>query len=653
MKMSEISKYCGDQDLPPDSIPAERLNLPCCEGQTLLGTAAERGNIARIQALIDLGADPNGIDLHGRPPLVVATLNGMTSSVHELLKQGAAPDVPDTNGRTALMYALYLGHLEIANALTSNGAQKSVRDVDGRTAVDYAGHKTSGKDIKATVEFVKSLGVDPGTVKAKLSPMRSDPDFVTLEYIKRLKIIPLLRLAFFTWIGLAALEQLGALRFFWFTDFVFDVVPYFLGFAIYNSTPGMIVGWDSGYAPIITLLGWLVPFCLLLWPIIRQRRAAKKTKSPDGSTLSLDETFASIGSSNSSARGVANILKQGGRKAFDGLKRERPNQRAERKLIWITFAALFLLPNVLGIIQNVLFASARFTFRWYGEWYQWVPLNILLIFLIYLGWRTLASYAFSRALIAKQDHRNAHMSEHLDGLSHVEQGSNDYILYLRAFTQDGAVRIGNFDFEAVLTYSLSEVTDVVALGEKSGRLGPVELETTDETWEDRILELAKGARLIIMVPAATKNVAREVQILKDNALLSKCLFIAPPEDKAKGSSEQASRWAAMLGFGIFATLDIPAYLPSGFLFRLNEAGQLESWDALGLQLEPPPIVAGTDGSDSSDTDYSSDFDPSIADGGWESSSLANMTDMVIAQEQASMDQNRTHHNDHWDDHHNM
>ncbi|NXC48438.1 CDN2B inhibitor, partial [Penelope pileata] len=59
-----------------------------------LCSAAARGNVGEVRALLEAGADPNAINRFGRTPLQVMML-GSPRVAELLLQRGADPDRPD------------------------------------------------------------------------------------------------------------------------------------------------------------------------------------------------------------------------------------------------------------------------------------------------------------------------------------------------------------------------------------------------------------------------------------------------------------------------------------------------------------------------------------------------------------------------------
>ncbi|WP_343213378.1 ankyrin repeat domain-containing protein [Archangium violaceum] len=75
------------------------------------------GDLARVQVLLDGGADPNPFDAEGRTPLMLAAELGREDIVRSLLAGGADPILTDRVGETALGKAAAHGHGRIAAIL--------------------------------------------------------------------------------------------------------------------------------------------------------------------------------------------------------------------------------------------------------------------------------------------------------------------------------------------------------------------------------------------------------------------------------------------------------------------------------------------------------------------------------------------------------
>jgi len=75
-------------------------------GLTALEFAARNGCAACIPALVDGGADVNGVDQDGISPLLSALINGQYDAAAMLIEKGANPNIADRTGRTPLYSAV-------------------------------------------------------------------------------------------------------------------------------------------------------------------------------------------------------------------------------------------------------------------------------------------------------------------------------------------------------------------------------------------------------------------------------------------------------------------------------------------------------------------------------------------------------------------
>ncbi len=104
--------------------------------------AVAAGDVARVEALLAGGADPNPFDAEGRTPLMVAAQEGHEELVRALLAKGADPLLTDAQGEGALTKAAAYGHAHIAELLLPH-ASEDERDM-ARTLLRV------GTDVLAT-----------------------------------------------------------------------------------------------------------------------------------------------------------------------------------------------------------------------------------------------------------------------------------------------------------------------------------------------------------------------------------------------------------------------------------------------------------------------------------------------------------------------
>ena len=82
-----------------------------------LVTAAESGDLERVEQLLRSGIGTEHTDARGRTPLLIATLRGDLPMVRRLLASGARADVVDEDGDTPLAAARRQGSLELVRML--------------------------------------------------------------------------------------------------------------------------------------------------------------------------------------------------------------------------------------------------------------------------------------------------------------------------------------------------------------------------------------------------------------------------------------------------------------------------------------------------------------------------------------------------------
>ncbi|XP_049785903.1 serine/threonine-protein phosphatase 6 regulatory ankyrin repeat subunit A-like [Schistocerca cancellata] len=176
-------------------VTPETMVFPNKKGQTALHVAAASNRTEALQALLELGADPEAAarppDKTGATPLHIAARHGFVKEVRLLLAFGASPGVRDRAGRTPLHYAttgqcvdelvkagadpnqpsddgLTPLSLAVANGCTPNlvaalvhhGADVTAADSDGNAAIYVAASTGSTRAVAIMMKNNKKAGED-------------------------------------------------------------------------------------------------------------------------------------------------------------------------------------------------------------------------------------------------------------------------------------------------------------------------------------------------------------------------------------------------------------------------------------------------------------------------------------------------------------
>ena len=111
--------------------------------------AADRGDVAVVQALLAKGVKVNAKAENGHTALMAASFHGHRALVQALLDKKAEVNAKMNNGWTALILASQEGHREVVQALLTKRAEVNVQGNDGTTAL--------GAATKGEHSFVRSL----------------------------------------------------------------------------------------------------------------------------------------------------------------------------------------------------------------------------------------------------------------------------------------------------------------------------------------------------------------------------------------------------------------------------------------------------------------------------------------------------------------
>jgi ankyrin repeat protein len=130
------------------------VHAAAAEGPLL--QAARANDIARVQHLLDHGADIDATSPTGNTALIYAAAHGYSELAQLLVDRGADLDARGYIGNTALIYAAQEGHAEIVRLLVEHGADAEARNEYGSSAPNLAvgyGHR----DVARTLEQERTV----------------------------------------------------------------------------------------------------------------------------------------------------------------------------------------------------------------------------------------------------------------------------------------------------------------------------------------------------------------------------------------------------------------------------------------------------------------------------------------------------------------
>lgn len=126
--------------------------------------AAERGDCARVQTLLDTGASVNTTHhLHGRSLLHIAARNGSYDLCKMLIERGADVNAVEEDSERARRYgstcctplhlAATANHASICRLLLEHGALALIRDDNGRTPLGDAMYMRSFESARVLLRY--------------------------------------------------------------------------------------------------------------------------------------------------------------------------------------------------------------------------------------------------------------------------------------------------------------------------------------------------------------------------------------------------------------------------------------------------------------------------------------------------------------------
>ncbi|MDP7293441.1 MAG: ankyrin repeat domain-containing protein [Verrucomicrobiota bacterium] len=135
------------------------LLLVGCNGQFVdrsLVEASGKGDLNKVQQLLDSGVDPNVEDYANHTALYHAAEKGQLKIAKLLLKKGARVD--HQSGDSPLLWTCHYGHVDMVKLLINNKADVNAkRSMDDSTPLCFAAHRNHME----IVELLLAEGADP------------------------------------------------------------------------------------------------------------------------------------------------------------------------------------------------------------------------------------------------------------------------------------------------------------------------------------------------------------------------------------------------------------------------------------------------------------------------------------------------------------
>src|SRR5881394_3464211 len=176
-------------------------------GLTALHYAVRQGNIEAVDALLDKGADVNGVSADNTTPLMLATINGRFDLAMHLLERGADPTIATVAGGTPLYRVVDVqwapksfypqppaarqqqtSYLDLMKALLERGAEPNARL---RKALWYTryGFTLEGVDPAGATPFWRASEVGDVDAMRLLAAHGADASIKTYEGVSPLMVL--------------------------------------------------------------------------------------------------------------------------------------------------------------------------------------------------------------------------------------------------------------------------------------------------------------------------------------------------------------------------------------------------------------------------------------------------------------------------------
>lgn len=132
------------------------------DGTTALHWAVHREDLPLVRALLAAGADADRPNRYGVPPLFLASQNGHAPLVAVLLEAGADANAALPEGETALMTAARTGDVATLELLLAHGAEVDARESwKGQTALMWAAAENNAEAVAALLAAGADIAARP------------------------------------------------------------------------------------------------------------------------------------------------------------------------------------------------------------------------------------------------------------------------------------------------------------------------------------------------------------------------------------------------------------------------------------------------------------------------------------------------------------
>lgn len=162
-------------------VPANLQHVTAAEAETPLISAAETGNLEKVQDLAGAGQSLNTLTEKGSPLMAAVAANQDRIALY-LLSEGAAPDLTTVAGETPLMVASAEGSRRLVQLLLSAGAKVNAVDAQGFTPVMHAAGNGHLSILKVLLAAGANVNVIQGDESLLMSVVASG-DLLTVEML--------------------------------------------------------------------------------------------------------------------------------------------------------------------------------------------------------------------------------------------------------------------------------------------------------------------------------------------------------------------------------------------------------------------------------------------------------------------------------------